>query len=489
MKTRWLAGKVLESPVGGPLLRAGGRMFYRKPLRRALIGATDLWLRRLGWQKQGTQGSSGRIERERALIVRAVLHTLDRGIEGRRISPRVLSVSTELWSRAWTLSARTRPNIRRFRETNGSDPPWFMVLSPGNECNLSCRGCYADAGGGAVSLPWPVLGRVMDEAKDLWGTPLFVFSGGEPLLYRSEGKGVLDAVERHPDSLFLMFTNGTQIDAGVARRMERMGNVTPALSVEGLRETTDARRGAGQFRRTLEAVSRLRDAGVPFGISVTMTRANLAEVLSDRFLDFFFEEQGAFYGFLFHYMPMGREARLDRMPTPAQRVAIWRRTWEAIEKRKIFIFDFWNHGPMVGGCMSAGRQGGYLYIDWAGRVMPCVFAPYAVADIREVYARGETLNHVWRAPFLSAIRDWQREYGYAGGPVPTSAGDWLRPCPVRDHYPLFRKWLEEHRPAPQDETARRSLESNAYRDGLEAYGEELRELTSTVWDEEYLGRV
>jgi MoaA/NifB/PqqE/SkfB family radical SAM enzyme len=484
---RRLAAKALDSSAGNLFLRAGSGLLYRKHVRRTLMRGFDWLQRRTDHREPGMRTAAGRIERERVLMADAIVHTVDRMIEGRLISPGALSVSAELWARAWSMSARTKPNSRRFRETHGSDPPWFMVLSPGNACNLKCRGCYADTAGAPVVLPWSVLSRVMAEAKDLWGVPLFVFSGGEPLLYRSEGRGVLDAVEEHPDSLFLVFTNGTRISKAVARRMERMGNVTPALSVEGLEESTDARRGAGQFRRTLEAMTRLREEGVPFGISVTITRENLAEVLSDRFLDFFFEEQGAFYGFLFQYMPIGTGATLRSVPTPAQRVEIWQRIWDVIERRRIFLFDFWNHGPMVGGCMSAGRQGGYLYIDWAGRVMPCVFTPYSVANVREVYARGETLNHVWQAPFLRAIRDWQREYGYAGGPVPSRAGNWMRPCPIRDHYPLFHQWLVEHRPEPTDETARKACRSHAYREGMRAYGKELQKLTEPIWEEEYLG--
>jgi MoaA/NifB/PqqE/SkfB family radical SAM enzyme len=331
------------------------------------------------------------------------------------------------------------------------------------------------------------LEKVMDEALEFWGVPLFVFSGGEPLLYRSCGYDVLDAVERHPDCLFLMFTNGTMIDKKTAKRMERMGNLTPAISVEGLEESTDRRRGKGQFARTLEAMSILRESGVPFGISVTLTRTNFSEIMSDRFLDLFFLEQDAFYGFLFQYMPIGRDARLDRMPTPIQRVDCWEKVWRAIETKRIFLFDFWNHGPMVGGCMSAGRQGGHLYIDWAGRVMPCVFAPYSVSNIQEVYARGGTLEDVWNAPFFRTIRDWQHEYGYAGGPLPTKEGNWMRPCPVRDHYPRFHKWVEEHMPEPEDENACISFRNHGYMEGMSAYGEQLRQLTATIWDSVYLG--
>lgn len=41
--------------------------------------------------------------------------------------------------------------------------------------------------------------------------------------------------------------------------------------------------------------------------------------------------------------------------------------------------------------------------------MPCVFAPYAVADIHQIYAQGGTLQDVWEALLLRSIRRWQRE--------------------------------------------------------------------------------
>jgi len=284
-----------------------------------------------------------------------------------------------------------------------------------------------------------------------------------------------------------MFTNGTLIDRSVARRLSRLANLTPALSVEGLEHSTDARRGKGRFAQVLEAMSFLREAGVPFGISATLTRGNLSEILSDRFLDCFFAEQGAFYGFLFQYLPIGRGARMDWMPTAAQRIAAWQRVWQVVEEKRIFLFDFWNHGPMVGGCMAAGRQGGYLYIDWRGNVMPCVFAPYSPVNIREVHARGGTLEDAWRAPFFRAIRDWQRGYGYSGAPVPTLQGNWLRCCPVRDHPLRFHAWLEEHRPEPEDENARVSQEDPAYRACMAACGEAFRRAADPVWRSAYLG--
>ena len=90
--------------------------------------------------------------------------------------------------------------------------------------------------------------------------------------YQSEGKGVLDMAEKHTDCYFLTYTNGTLIDDSLALRLAKTGNLTPTISLEGWRERTDARRGAGIFDRTLETMNRLRAAGVPFGVSLTATR-------------------------------------------------------------------------------------------------------------------------------------------------------------------------------------------------------------------------
>ena len=423
----------------------------------------------------------------------AALHTVDRLVAQRTLSPAVARVLLRRWSRALYLafSPASSSLVRQFRDEHGCGPPWFITISPGRACNLRCQGCYADSAprGAAQNarMPWSMLDRVMKEAQNLWDTGLFVFSGGEPLLYRSQGRGVLDAAEKHSECLYLTFTNGTLIDEALSRRLAHLGNVTPAISVEGMRARTDERRGSGVFDRILMAMARLREAGVPFGISVTVTRDNIEEIVSDEFLDLFFREQGAFYGFLFHYMPIGREqcSGMGQVPTTRQRLQLWQRTWEVIEAKRIFLFDFWNSGPLVQGCLSAGRERGYLYVDSRGKVMPCVFTPYAAADLHRVYAEGGTLQDVWETPFLRTIRQWQREHGY-GQDKPSAAGNWLRPCPIRDHYGLFRQWIEHYQPEPQDEAGREALTDEVYRSKMTSYGRELEVLSQSVWEDEYL---
>lgn len=485
MNVRQIWGKLLASPASGLVLTTVNSLLYSDHGRKLLVRVVDRWLRANLDSAEHVRPAWARIARDQRLIALAIVHTVDRLVERRIISPRVAQTVVKLWSRALCLPLADRRAARRFKEEHGCGPPWFITISPGHACNLNCIGCYAGSGSNSAKLPWLTLDRIITEAKELWGIPLVVISGGEPLLYRAGEKDLLDAVEKHSDCLFLMYTNGTLIDRETAARLARLGNLTPALSVEGMRQSTDECRGAGVFDRVLEAAANLREAGVPFGISVTVTRFNCEEVLSDEFLNFFFREQGAFYCFFFHYMPIGRSPALGRMPTPEQRIEFWRRCWEVVASKHIFLFDFWNSGPLVQGCISAGREGGYIYIDWNGNVMPCVFAPYSIGNIQELHAQGGTLNDLWNASFFQAIRQWQRDYGY-GRSEPLKEGNWLCPCPIRDHHREFREWIDCYQPTPQDEPAEDALADEGYYEGLVAYGTELGELSQEIWESQYL---
>ncbi len=487
-----IGSRFLMSRAGGVVLRAGERLLYNDTVREPILRVINRQLQANVDKNDQYPTAYREIARQRKLMGLAMVYALENALRQETLSPPVLHALLAIFVRTLLLpssapSSEKQPAVAAFKEEHGCEPPWFVTISPGHACNLRCTGCYASSAPAAARLPWPVFDRIITEAKELWNNRFIVVSGGEPLAYRSEGKDLLDAVEKHSDCMFLMYTNGTLIDKEVAARLATLGNLTPAISVEGMRQRTDERRGAGVFDRIQSAMANLREVGVPFGISVTATRFNSEEILSDEFLDLFFGEQGALYGFLFHYMPIGRSFTLQLMPTPEQRIELWRRSWEVIEKRHIALIDFWNHGPLVQGCISAGREGGYIYIDWNGKVMPCVFAPYSVANVQDVYAQGGTLNDLWKAPFFQAIRQWQNDYGF-GHSEPLKDGNWLRPCPIRDHYGMFRELIDRYQPEPEDEPAREALEDEEYYKGLVAYGTDIGEFSQDIWEKEYLGR-
>ncbi|MCD6404843.1 MAG: radical SAM protein [Planctomycetes bacterium] len=363
-------------------------------------------------------------------------------------------------------------------------PPLTITMSPGKRCNLKCVGCYAASDPHCnVNLDFDIFDRILTEKAELWGSRFSVISGGEPFLYESKGKTLLDAVERHRDQMFMVYTNSTLITEEVASRMAELGNISPAISVEGFEKETDQRRGKGVYKKIMKAMANLRKAGVPFGISTTATKYNWDVITSRKFVDHFFLEQGAVYTWVFQYMPIGRAHTLQLMVTPDQRKEMLRRTWDFVNNDGYFIADFWNSGAAGNGCIAAGRPGGYLYINWDGDITPCVFIPFSAANIIDIYRAGGNLNTILETPFFKRIRQWQDNYGYAKHME--NPDNWFAPCIIRDHLPDLLDAVRRSGAHPLDPDAAEAVKDNAYIRGLTAYGERFYDLTEEDWESRY----
>lgn len=481
-----LGAVTLQGMASAPFLWGLRRMGRRPRVRRALLGAVERRLRARSPRELMRQPAP--VTQDKLALTLAVLGVIERVLADDRLSDASLRglLGRLLHDVLW--SGGDGEAKRRFAARHGCTPPDFLTLSPGRACNLRCVGCYANAGLAREKLPFAVLDRIVNEARQLWGTRFFVVSGGEPLAYRDGGLGVLDLAERHQDCFFLFYTNGTLITDELARRLARLGNLSPGLSVEGRREATDERRGRGVFDRVLAAMERLRGERVAFGVSLTATSENADEILSDEVVELFFDRMGALYAWLFHYMPIGRASTLQLMPTPEQRIRLLERVWSLVRERRLPIMDFWNSGVATNGCIAGGRAGGYLYVDWNGNVNPCVFIPYSPVNIHRVYAAGGSIEDAWGQPFFAAIRAWQRDYGYRQVGEPGGRfGNWLRPCLIRDHHAAFRRLVDEHRPRPTDDDLATTVHDPAYHAGMEDFDQRLADLLDPVWESQYLG--
>jgi MoaA/NifB/PqqE/SkfB family radical SAM enzyme len=363
--------------------------------------------------------------------------------------------------------------------------PTFLVVSPTQLCNLHCAGCYASSAASTrSSLPYNIVARIIKEKVNFWHSRFTVISGGEPFLWETDGKGIIDLAREHDDNFFMVYTNGTLIDQDLAWKMADVGNITPAISVEGFEEKTDSRRGSGTFKKIMEAFRCLREAGVAFGISVQATRDNWDEVTSREFLRFYFDEQGVFYGWLFQYMPIGRSFTLEQMVTPEERLEMFNRNVWAIKEGHYNYIDFWSQGVMTDGCLAAGRMGGYLYIDWNGNVMPCVFIPYYQDNILQVYERGGTLNDVLYSTYFKKIREWQFDYAYCKPAL--ERNNLILPCPIRDHHDAICAILQNgYQIKPSDKAAKEAVEDQSYHEGLMEYDQLLKKVIDPVWHTEY----
>ncbi|MCM8756875.1 MAG: DUF1684 domain-containing protein [Candidatus Omnitrophica bacterium] len=350
------------------LMRAS---FKNKITRKAFIGALEKAMWRLSFK--GPQRPE-RVHYERALMARALLSSIERTLNSGALSERCMNALWDIFLGKVFIGGI--PKRRAFLEEQGFRPPCFVTISPTNVCNLKCKGCYAGDIYTRHTLSFDVFDRAINEIKEHFGAHFLVISGGEPFMYRHSGHTLMDVLEKHNDVYFMAYTNGTMITREVAKKLGQLGNFTPSISVEGFAQETDERRGHSVHRKILEAMEYLREFGVPFGISVTPTRYNADLLLSDEFIDYYFFKQGAFYGWYFQYMPIGRQPSVELMVTPEQRLRMLKRIWSLVEGKRLFIADFWNSGTASDGCMAAARGGGYFYIMWDGTITPCVFIPF-----------------------------------------------------------------------------------------------------------------
>ena len=428
-------------------------------------------------------GRPPRVQEDKHEYLMALLSGFDRAIERGSISKHVTKRFLEVFVGNMLLGKEQDEAARSL----GFYPPYFLLVSPTGKCNLRCTGCYAASDSrDHASLDWQTFDRILTEKRELWGSHFTVISGGEPFLWHDGRRRLLDMVAKHPCELFMVYTNATLITDDVAKRMGELGNVTPAISVEGFEEETDARRGQSVYRRILNAFENLRRHGVPFGVSVTATNSNWETATSERFADFYFEQEGAVYGWLFQYMPIGRSQALDRMVSPPQRVEMLRRMRRLVRERKVFLADFWNSGTASAGCICAGRPGGYFYIDWNGDISPCAFVPFAKDNIYRIYSAGGTINSALNSPLFKYIREWQDQYGYAQ--PSEKAGNWLCPCVIRDHFDILKDAVSLSGAAPINEEAALAIKDAAYCRSMRRYGKDLEVLADPIWAEEYACR-
>jgi MoaA/NifB/PqqE/SkfB family radical SAM enzyme len=427
------------------------------------------------------------VRKRRYQFVSAMLHSVVRNIDKGFVSKDILKKLIDVLVKSSLTYEDTSyaGAVESYKAKYGEEPPTFILLSPTQKCNLKCVGCYASsAADTSATIPYRYVDRIVAESHDVFGSRFMTISGGEPLAYRSEDKTLFDIFKKYPDMFFLTYTNGTLINEQTAQRLAECANVTPAISVEGFEEQTDARRGIGVHKKILNAFECLKKAGVPFGVSVTATAKNADVLLTDEFYDYYFEKQGASYMWQFQLMPIGRgKDVIELMVTPEKRVELFRKWEKLLSEKKYCIADFWNSGVLSRGCIAYGRAGGYFYIDWNGNITPCGFVPYYVDNIYDLFKNGKTLADALFSDFMKQGRKWQREYGLDNRKCPNN---WLMPCSIRDHYDVFRNSVLPEQAKPEDQKAKEALESPDYRKILEIYDRKLQRLTEKIWQNEYL---
>ena len=294
-------------------------------------------------------------------------------------------------------ASRAASKRRAAAEQNGEHIPPFLIASITSQCNLHCAGCYSRCNHATVDeAPVAQLSseewlRIFREADEL-GVSFILLAGGEPMLRRD----IIEAAGERQNILFPIFTNGTYIDNRFLDLFDRCRNLVPVMSIEGNRETTDARRGKGVYDRLIENMEAFQKRGLIFGASVTVTTENVKEVSSDAFLQSL-SDRGCKAVVFVEFVPVTEDSK-HLAPGDAERDYLAGEMERLREEHPEMVYiSFPGDEKASGGCLAAGR--GFFHINSHGGAEPCPFSPYSDVNIRE-----KSLKEAMNSPLFTALR-------------------------------------------------------------------------------------
>jgi len=162
---------------------------------------------------------------------------------------------------------------------SGFPPPRLVFWETTAGCNLACIHCRR------ITVADQLLPQDLSTEESFslidqiaaFARPIFVLSGGEPL-FRSD---IFDISRHAADAglIVALATNGTLIDATVAREIKGAGVRRVSLSFDGAdAETHNTFRGSGAFEKALIGMEHLRQVGVPYQINTTVARHNIHQM-------------------------------------------------------------------------------------------------------------------------------------------------------------------------------------------------------------------
>jgi radical SAM protein len=321
--------------------------------------------------------------------------------------------------------------------------PFLVIWETTQACALACRHCRASA------RPWhdPLEltteegRRLVDMTADM-GTPILVFSGGDPVSRPDLVDLIAHAKRRGLRAATIPAATPT-LDRDTVFRIKDAGADQMALSLDFPDAPShDNFRGVeGAFQKTMDAVGWAHLAGLPLQINTTLCGLNAKRL----------EEMAAFVGGLdivfwevFFLVPMGRGAALGGLSGPeCERLfdVLYRaqksqsfvvKVTEAPHYRRHVALRQAHGRPATGGPVSAMPEmltrsegpghtiglaprgvnagNGFLFVSHQGDVYPSGFLPLKTRSVREA-----TLAEVYREheTFL-ALRDPDRLSGRCG---------------------------------------------------------------------------
>jgi MoaA/NifB/PqqE/SkfB family radical SAM enzyme len=292
-----------------------------------------------------------------------------------------------LWKLTYQAFFRGLRSVQKHKSRlkKGEFFPPFLYVSIINSCNLRCQGCWVDVAGKQTKIDLPAMNRMINEAKEM-GNAFFGILGGEPFMH----KELLDILEAHPDAYFQVFTNGHFITDEVAKRLRKLGNVTPLISVEGSEIVSDERRGrAGVLNQTMEGIQNCLNNKVLTGVCTSICKSNIDDLLNEKWVDRLIE-MGVMYCWFHVYRVVGPESSPELALDTEQLRRVRQFVVDTRVEKPIVVVDAYHDG--AGQALCPAVTGFTHHIGPAGDIEPCPIIQLATETIHDERSLKDKFN-------------------------------------------------------------------------------------------------
>ena len=327
-----------------------------------------------------------------------------------------------LWNLAYKAGFKGIRSVQKHKKRlkQGDFFPPFLYISIINSCNLRCQGCWVDVAAKQEKIDVGKMNDIIGQAKEM-GNSFFGLLGGEPFLH----KEILQILEDNRDVYFQIFTNGHFITTKVAQELNRLGNATPLISVEGTEIVSNERRGKLQvLNDTMEGLPNCLDAGLLTGVCTSVCQTNYEDLVNDAWIDRLIE-LGVMYGWFHIYRPVGPDACPELALTPEQQYNVRKFVVETRAKKPIVMIDAYHDGD--GNALCPAATGFTHHISPWGDIEPCPIIQFSKESIYDERPLKDVFNE---SEFLSDFRK--------------VAAESTRGCIILERPDLLKELAEKH---------------------------------------------
>ncbi|WP_096198992.1 TIGR04053 family radical SAM/SPASM domain-containing protein [Bacillus sp. FJAT-45350] len=317
----------------------------------------------------------------------------------------------------------------KLRDYNHS--PFIVIWEVTRACALKCLHCRAEAQYKAdpAQLSTEEGKRLIDEIAKL-DNPLFVFTGGDPLMREDLFELAQYAINEKKISVSMTPSATPKVTKEAVDRAKEVGLSRWAFSLDGsTAEIHDHFRGTkGSFETTMKGISYLKEAKIPIQVNTTVSAYNLhdLEEISKQV-----KKMGAVLWSLFFLIPTGRAQEKDMLPAEQhEKVMEWLvqvqekmpyyvKATEAPHYRRVLVeknsrkkaVSVEKRNDVLGRAPKGVNDGdGFVFISHTGDVYPSGFLPIKCGSVRE-----QSLGDIYRnSPILQQLRNKSALKGKCG---------------------------------------------------------------------------